>query len=156
MEGPGGKAVIPARADRSSPSIGPSPRQCPERVEQLVRDRIARLASPAVRARITTAPVALPVEMPRDDPAVIAAARACRRVFGRDPALLRSGGSIEVISELQRILALPVVALGFGLRDDRWHAPNERFPVRRFGLAVDTSIAFLGEFGRRVTAGDRC
>ncbi len=60
-EGPGGKAVIPARATAKL-SIRLVPRQRPERVEQLVRDRIARLASPAVRRCITTAPGALPVD----------------------------------------------------------------------------------------------
>src|SRR5947209_11864118 len=127
-EGKGGKAVIPARAT-AKVSIRLVPRQRPERVERLVREHLARVASPAVAVNARFGAGALPVELPRADRATAAAARACRRVFGRDPALLRSGGSIEVIEDLQRILALPVVAIGFGLRDDRMHAPNERFPV---------------------------
>jgi acetylornithine deacetylase/succinyl-diaminopimelate desuccinylase-like protein len=47
-------------------------------------------------------------------------------VFGRDPVLLPSGGSIPFVSALAAARRIDVALLGFGLPDDQIHAPNER------------------------------
>ena len=142
------KAVIPATATATL-SLRLVPHQHPDRIEPLLRDHVAGVAPPAVQANITAGPSSPPVDMPPEHPAIAAAASACRRVFGRDPALLRSGGTIKPISDLQHTLQLPVIALGFGLHADHWHAPNERFPIHRYAHAIDTAITFLDEFGHR-------
>ena len=59
-------------------------------------------------------------------PVVRAVRAACRGVFGRDPVLLPSGGSIPFVSTLAAARGIDVALFGFGLPDDGTHAPNER------------------------------
>ena len=77
-----------------------------------------------------------------------AAATAYRRVFGVTPAWLRSGGSIPVVTEFQRVLGIPTVLMGFASPSDSLHGPNEKFSLKNFQRGILTSIAFLEELGR--------
>ena len=77
-----------------------------------------------------------------------AARTAYRRVFGRGPVWLRSGGSIPVVSEFQRQLGIPTVLMGFASPGDSLHGPNEKFSLKNFQRGILTSIAFLEELGR--------
>jgi acetylornithine deacetylase/succinyl-diaminopimelate desuccinylase-like protein len=60
---------------------------------------------------------------------------------------LRSGGSIPVVNIFQELLGIPTVLMGFGLPDDRIHAPNEKFHLQNFFNGIATSICFLAEIG---------
>ncbi|HEV7888966.1 MAG TPA: dipeptidase [Acidimicrobiales bacterium] len=64
-------------------------------------------------------------------PAVGALRRAVGRVFGKEPLLTREGGSGPE-EALGRVLGAPVLYLGVGLPDDRFHAPNERMIMDMF------------------------
>jgi len=68
---------------------------------------------------------------PADHPAVAALRSAIGRVFGTEPLLTREGGSGPE-EALARVLAAPVLYLGVGLPDDRFHAPNERMIMDMF------------------------
>jgi acetylornithine deacetylase/succinyl-diaminopimelate desuccinylase-like protein len=57
---------------------------------------------------------------------------------------MRSGGTIPPVAAFQQVLGAPVVLMGFGLPDDRIHAPNESFALSNFFKGIDTSIRFLG------------
>jgi acetylornithine deacetylase/succinyl-diaminopimelate desuccinylase-like protein len=41
---------------------------------------------------------------------------------------------------------IPVVMIGFGLPDDRTHAPNEKFHLPNFYNGIDTVIHYLELF----------
>ena len=96
---------------------------------------------------VTYGPAA-PATADRRHPAVRAAARAYRAVFGTAPVFLRSGGTIPVVSLLGSLLRVQTVLMGFALPDDRAHAPNEKFHLPTFARAIQTSICFLAELGR--------
>ena len=64
------------------------------------------------------------------------------------PSYLRSGGTIPVVSLLEKKLGIPTVLMGFALPDDRLHGPNEKFHLPTFFRGVATSIAFLEEAAR--------
>jgi acetylornithine deacetylase/succinyl-diaminopimelate desuccinylase-like protein len=68
-------------------------------------------------------------------------------VFGRTPVWVRSGGSIPVVSEFQRLFGIPTVLMGFASPGDNLHGPNEKFSLRNFKRGILTSIAFLDELG---------
>ncbi|MGQ0521740.1 MAG: dipeptidase [Actinomycetota bacterium] len=72
-----------------------------------------------------------PALTPADHPAVAALCRAVERVWGRAPLFTREGGSGPE-EALGRVLAAPVLYLGIGLPDDRFHAPNERMVMDQF------------------------
>jgi acetylornithine deacetylase/succinyl-diaminopimelate desuccinylase-like protein len=87
-----------------------------------------------------------PVVLPRNEPAVSAAARAIYRVWGVSPVFTRSGGTIPLVAQFQRRFAVPVILLGFGLPDDDIHAPNEKISLPNFFRGVETIIQFLEEY----------
>jgi acetylornithine deacetylase/succinyl-diaminopimelate desuccinylase-like protein len=61
-----------------------------------------------------------------------AALRALRGAFGREPVLLREGGSIPIVNEFKKILGSDTLLLGLGLPDDNAHSPNEKYDLDNF------------------------
>ena len=72
---------------------------------------------------------------------------ACRAVFGREPVLLPSGGSIPFVSTLAATNRIDVALLGFGLPDDAIHAPNERFYLPNLFRGTETCIDLYRRLG---------
>ena len=53
--------------------------------------------------------------------------KALETGFGKSPAIVREGGSIGAVPQMQEILGLPVHFLPLSLPEHGYHAPNERF-----------------------------
>jgi acetylornithine deacetylase/succinyl-diaminopimelate desuccinylase-like protein len=141
-QGKGIKTVIPSRA-MAKLSIRIVPDQDPKAIEELLRDHIRRVTPPTVTAGLRTLAVSHPALVNRNHPALRAAAFAYRKGFGTTPVFLRSGGSVPAASICQKTLGIPTVLMGFGLPDDRAHAPNEKFHLPNFFRGVETSIWYL-------------
>lgn len=58
-----------------------------------------------------------------------AAVAAVEQGFGVAPVLIRDGLTIPIVNLLRRELALDTLLLGFGLPDDKPHAPDEKFDL---------------------------
>jgi acetylornithine deacetylase/succinyl-diaminopimelate desuccinylase-like protein len=145
--GTGPKGVIPCQA-LAKLSFRLVPDQDPAEIERLVRRFIVRAAPPTVRATVRRHIRSRPALIDRKHSAMRAAATAYRRVFGTMPVWVRSGGSIPVVSEFQRLLGIPTVLMGFASPGDSLHGPNEKFSLKSFQRGILTSIAFLEELGR--------
>lgn len=145
--GSGPKGVIPCHA-QAKLSFRLVPDQDPAETERLVRRCIARLAPPTVQVSVRTHIRSRPALIDTKHSAMRAAATAYRRVFGTGPIWVRSGGSIPVVSEFQRVLGIPTVLMGFASPGDSLHGPNEKFSLKNFHRGILTSIAFLEELGR--------
>ena len=141
-QGPGNKGVIPSVA---SAKLGFRlvPDQDPAEIERLFRQHLGRIVPATVRANLRTFSAAKPVVMNPQSDFLRAASFAYRRGFGAGPVLLRSGGTIPVISKIREVLSAPVVLMGFGLPDDHTHAPNEKFHLPNFFHGIETAIWFL-------------
>lgn len=146
--GEGTKAVIPTRATvRLSFRLAPG--QDPARVERLFRRWVASAArEPGIRVAVRTLSRARPVRVDPRHPAIAAAAAAARDAFGRAPVFVRSGGTLPVAAVLSADLGLPVVLMGFALRDDGMHAPNEKLHLPNFHRGVQTSIRLMERLAR--------
>jgi len=123
-QGPGLKAVVPARAELKA-SCRLAPGQDPARVAALISS-FARRHNPDVV--VETMPEGSPAV--RVDPAGPLAAAIKSGVafaFGREPALVRDGGSMSAVTSLQEVLGCPVGCLDLSLPDHGYHAPNENF-----------------------------
>jgi acetylornithine deacetylase/succinyl-diaminopimelate desuccinylase-like protein len=147
-QGPGSKAVIPARAFAKL-NVRLVPDQDPREVAALMRRHIESHAPGGVRVTLTGGESGTPpVVLPRDHPAMCVAAEAYRRGFGRAPVLVRSGGTIPVVEALWSARHIPTVLMGFADPADAAHAPNESFllpSLRRGGV---TSLHFLAGMAR--------
>lgn len=76
-----------------------------------------------------------------------AAAQALKEVYGKDPVLIREGGSVPIAALFSEILGVPVVLMGFGLPDDNLHAPNEKYSLDQFYKGMRTVASFLQKMG---------
>jgi acetylornithine deacetylase/succinyl-diaminopimelate desuccinylase-like protein len=140
-QGPGGKTIVPSFA-KAKLSARLVPDQDPEHVKRVVADFLSAKAPPGVRCEIDARGSVRAVETSRDHPAVVAAARAMERGFGKAPVFIGIGGTIGPVSSFDRILHLPQVLIGVGLPDDAIHAPNEKFDLHQFFLGIET-MAYL-------------
>jgi acetylornithine deacetylase/succinyl-diaminopimelate desuccinylase-like protein len=147
-QGPGGKSIIPARASAKI-SIRLVPDQVPHEIERLFRQHIARVTPKTVSSTVRTHFITSPALVSRTHPAMSAAVEACRKGFGAAPVFLRSGGSIPVVNSFQTVLGVPTILMGFGLPDDRIHAPNEKFHLPNLYRGIDTCISFLSEMSHK-------
>lgn len=150
-QGPGPKAVIPARAVAKL-NFRLVPDQDPHEIDHLFRRHIARITPPTVRSSVRTFFTANPVLINRQHPAIRAAAIAYCKGFNGAPVFLRLGGTIPVVSALQEMLGIPTILMGYALPDDRMHAPNEKFHLPNFYNGIATSIWFLAEVGVSLTS----
>ena len=74
-----------------------------------------------------------------------AAQRALREAFNRDPALIREGGSIPIVSQFRAFLGIETLLMGLALPDCRAHSPNENFPLENFEGGIRLNKAILQE-----------
>ena len=145
--GEGFKTVLPAKAVAKI-SARLVANQNPNDIFAKVRDYILEIAPDTVRVEVLEEHHGFPALTPIDHPAVQAAIRAYEANFPNPPLLVRGGGSIPVVPEIQRILDLPVVLLGFGLPDSQAHGPNESFHLDQYENGIRTVISYLNEVAK--------
>ena len=144
--GLGSKTVLPAKV-HAKISMRLVPDQNPARISQLFQAYIQEIVPPSVQVSITIAGTAPASISDYETPAMKAAVSAYQASFGKEPVLMREGGSIPVVGEFQTHLGIETVLMGFGLPDDRIHAPNERFYLPNFYRGIETSIHFFQNYG---------
>jgi acetylornithine deacetylase/succinyl-diaminopimelate desuccinylase-like protein len=135
FQGDGTKTIIPAHA-HAKVSCRLVANQDPDRIFELFRDHVARIAPPGVRTTVTSLGGGRPSVTPMDHPATKAAARAIEAAFGRPPLYIREGGSIPVCASFETVLGLPVVLAGFTNPDDNAHAPNESMVLDNYERGI--------------------
>jgi amidohydrolase len=140
--GEGSKTVIAAEGI-AKVSCRLVPDQDPEVVVAQLRRHLEAAAPEGVEVEVTAESVGHPVITPLDHDAVRRTAGALERVWGRPVVYARSGGSIPVVVELERVLGAAPVLLDMGLEDDRLHAPNEKFDVVNYLQGIRASAATL-------------
>jgi acetylornithine deacetylase/succinyl-diaminopimelate desuccinylase-like protein len=140
--GPGVKGVIPTIAVVKL-SFRLVPDQTPERIGKLFREHITRITPPGAEVSVKVFSPIQPALVDRKHPAVRTAVFAYKKAFGALPVFLRSGGSIPVVNAFKESIGIPTVLMGFGLPDDRIHAPNEKFHLPNFYRGIETSIWYL-------------
>ena len=144
FQGEGSKTIIPASA-HAKISCRLVVNQRPERIYELVREHILRVAPEGCRVEITNLGGGLPSLTPMDHPATQAAVRAIEATFGRQPLFIREGGSIPVCASFESILGLPVVLLGFANPDCNAHAPNESMVLANYETGIRTIARYWDE-----------
>ncbi|QQL44991.1 dipeptidase [Sulfuriroseicoccus oceanibius] len=72
-----------------------------------------------------------------------AAQSALAETFGREPVLIREGGSIPIINTFKSILGADSLMLGLALPGCQIHAPNENFHVANFEAGIELNQLLL-------------
>ncbi len=144
FQGEGAKTIIPASA-HAKISSRLVVNQDPDRIYELIRDHILRVAPEGVRVEVSHLGGGLPSLTPMDHPATRAAVRALEATFGQRPLFIREGGSIPVCASFGSILGLPVVLLGFANPDCNAHAPNESMILANYETGIRTIARYWDE-----------
>ncbi len=143
-QGPGSKTIVPSFATAKL-SARLVPNQDPAAVKHAVQTHLERHVPRGVRVDVRSDGDVRAVETSRSHPAVMAAARAMERGFGKSPVFIGTGGTIGPVSSFDRILHLPQVLVGVGLPDDAIHAPNEKFDLNQFYCGIETMTYLYDE-----------
>lgn len=156
--GEGLKTVLPARAS-AKVSCRLVPAQVPEDIVAKIAAHVAAHTPPGVTVDVTRLPfVAVPYAMPRESTANAAAAAVLADLYAvpvADVFYYRMGGSIPVVSLIQRHLGLDTTLFAFGAADEAVHAPNEYFRLAswdRATRAYPRLLVRLAKEHRRVAA----
>ena len=64
--------------------------------------------------------------------------KAFEKVFGREPLLVRGGGTLPIMAALTE-KGIPVVLTGVALPESSVHSPNEKLPLEYLGKARDAA-----------------
>lgn len=139
--GEGAKTVLPSEA-RAKISM----RLVPDQRSADITRRFARyfksLAPRCVRVEVKECEGGDGFLIPIGSSAYKAAARAMGEVYGVEPVPSRGGGSIAVLAEVQKILGIDPLLMGFGLERDTIHSPNESFLLSQFFRGMESIAKF--------------
>jgi acetylornithine deacetylase/succinyl-diaminopimelate desuccinylase-like protein len=128
-------------------SVRIAPGQDPEEMSGAL-EALLRSGLPAGADLAYSASLAAPSRFDPALPPLKIARAAMDRALGREPALLRSGGSLPIlVAFMQR--GIPAIVSGFALPQDNFHAPDESFALasldrgRRAARALFEDLATL-------------
>ncbi|TVQ35847.1 MAG: dipeptidase [Geminicoccaceae bacterium] len=145
--GEGAKTVIASKASAKI-SCRLVADQDPHAIIDAIKAYVEELAPADAKLGWTVLGAEPAMAVPSDAPHTQAAARALRRVFGKEALLIGSGGSIPAVGMIKRRLGLDSVLMGFGLDDDCVHSPNEKFERRCLENGIKSHAALLAEIVR--------
>lgn len=121
--GPGIKSSVPSEAEaRISFRIVPS--QDPDRLFEALQRFVSDFNPDVKLERFSSF---RPYQGPISGPVHDAIVHGMTQAFGKQPALVREGGSIGAVPLMQEELGVPVHFLPLSLPEHGYHAPNERF-----------------------------
>ncbi|XP_025065482.1 cytosolic non-specific dipeptidase-like [Alligator sinensis] len=142
---PGTKTVIPAKVIVKF-SIRQVPNMKPSVVEKQVTDYLTkkfaeRKSSNSVK--ITHVRGAKPWLSDINNPQFLAARKAIKRVFGKEPDMIRVGGTIPIVTYFEELTGKSIMLLGIGGPDDATHGQDEKISRYNFIEGTKLYAAFL-------------
>ena len=139
--GEGAKTVLPSEA-HAKVSMRLVPNQLSSKITALFQEHLQRIAPPYVKVEVTPCEGGDGFLIPITSDAYRAASRAMGEVYGIEPVPSRGGGSIAVLAEVQKILGIDPLLMGFGLERDTIHSPNESYLLRQFFAGMESIALF--------------
>lgn len=143
--GEGAKTVIPSEASAKI-SMRLVPYQRSSEITRLFARHFKRIAPKCVRVEVKKCEGGDGFLIPITSDAYKAASRAITEVYGIEPVPSRGGGSIAVLAEVQKILGIDPLLMGFGLERDTIHSPNESYLLKQFFQGMESIALFYDYF----------
>lgn len=143
--GEGAKTVLPSKA-HAKISMRLVPNQNCETIARLFEEHFLSIAPKGVRVKVTPHHGGNGFLIPISSPAYQAASRAIGEVYGVEPVPSRGGGSIPILADLQQILNVDPLLMGFGLERDTIHSPNESYLLSQFYKGMESIALFYRYF----------
>ena len=143
--GEGAKTVLPSKA-HAKISMRLVPNQNSVEISKLFEEHFRSIAPKSVKVKVIPMHGGEGAVVPSDFPAYQAASNAMEKSFGKKPIPVRSGGSIPIVADFEKVLGLKSILLGFGLDSDAIHSPNENFGLFNFYKGIETIPYFYKEY----------
>lgn len=146
--GEGAKTVLPSEA-HAKVSMRLVPNQKCDKIAELFKKHIMKIAPKGVRVKVTPHHGGNGFLIPISSPAYKAASRAIGEVWGVEPVPSRGGGSIPILADLQEILGVDPLLMGFGLERDTIHSPNESYLLSQFEKGLESIALFYSYYDKK-------
>ncbi len=127
-QGNGAKTVIASKAS-AKVSMRLVPNQNPQKIREAFERTVRERSAKNVKVEFQNYGCADPVVVPIDNRATQLAGEALQIGFEQASTFQRCGGTIPVVGTIKKVLGIDTLLVGFGLPDDRVHAPNEKFDL---------------------------
>lgn len=139
--GLGSKTVLPSEA-HAKISMRLVPNQDSATITRLFTEHFKAIAPPYVKVEVTPCHGGDGFLIPLSSDAYKAASKAMGEVYGIEPVPSRGGGSIAILADLQRILGIDPLLMGFGLERDTIHSPNESYLLTQLFRGMESIALF--------------
>ncbi|HCC21576.1 MAG TPA: dipeptidase [Verrucomicrobiales bacterium] len=146
-QGEGSKTVLPAEA-MAKFSFRLVPDQEPADIMKKVQAHLEKHTPAGVTVEVEVGHDGKPFFADPQSENGKAGQAALKSAFGKDPVLIREGGSIPIIQDMKEILGVEALMLGLALPDCQIHAPNENFWVENFEAGIRLNQALLKELAK--------
>jgi acetylornithine deacetylase/succinyl-diaminopimelate desuccinylase-like protein len=138
--------IIPAAAS-ALVSMRLVPDQSPDDIYSLFETYVRSITPPGVRVMISKLFSNEPFVTPRDSAAVRISLRAIGYAFGTRPVLVRSGGTSEIVSLLEKATGVKdIIVTGWGDPGDGEHSPDEHFSLENYRRGIIAAASIMYEF----------
>ena len=139
--GEGAKTVLPSTA-HAKISMRLVPDQKSDEITELFTRHFLSIAPRGVIVTVKPCEGGNGFLIPITSRAYQAASRAMEEVYGIQPVPSRGGGSIAVLADMQEILGIDPLLMGFGLERDTIHSPNESYLLRQLFAGMESIAKF--------------
>ena len=132
FQGDGVKTVIPSEAHAKITCRLVADQNPADIVEKIIK-QVKSLAPEG--AEVKAYPLkgaAVPFAMAADDPGNVAAGKVLSALYGKEPYIVRMGGTVPLSGIFLEHLGRPMINFAFGLNDEKVHAPDEFFRLSSF------------------------
>ena len=134
FQGEGTKTVTPAKAHLKI-TCRLVPDQDPREIQQLVKAHVEKhIGSRGTVDVLLSEGAARPYAVDRSNPIYAAVESTVTELYGKDPVIVRSGGTVPATGMFQDELGLETISLGWSQPGSKAHAPNEWHSVSAFLL----------------------
>lgn len=139
--GEGAKTVLPSEA-HAKVSMRLVPNQDSATITRLFKEHFEKIAPKTVKVEVKPCEGGEGFLIPISSSAYKAASKAMAEVYGIEPVPSRGGGSIAILADVQRILGIDPLLMGFGLERDTIHSPNESYLLSQFFAGMESIAKF--------------
>ena len=146
-QGEGSKTIVPSWA-RAKLTFRLVPNQKPDKIRLAVIKQLKKLCPSTVRMEIKAGHGGEPYLVSPKSAQAQAAMRALKSAFGREPILMREGGSIPIVNDFKKHLGADTLLLGLSLPDDNPHSPNEKFDLACYTAGMRMSACLWRELAK--------
>lgn len=148
--GPGGKTVIPSKANAKL-TFRTVAGQSPVKLQKAFRSFVRKGLPAGFKVKFSDSPeTSAAVSVAAESPWVSATQRAVEAEWGKPAISSGAGYSIPVVESFKKHLGLDSVLVGWGHEDDAAHSPNEKYNIESYHRGTRSFARWIGEIAKGI------